>query len=52
MAAANGAPAHGGLPLIPWPNRIADGAYRFDGNDYQLLLIEPDKHTAIHGLLR
>ncbi|MGH9302279.1 MAG: aldose 1-epimerase family protein, partial [Acidimicrobiales bacterium] len=22
--------AHGS-PLIPWPNRLADGAYRFDG---------------------
>ena len=25
--------AHG-APLIPWPNRLADGAYRFDGTDY------------------
>lgn len=41
-----------GLPLIPWPNRIADGAYSFDGADYQLPLTEPDKHNAIHGLLR
>jgi len=41
-----------GLPLIPWPNRIEDGAYTFEGNHYQLDLTEPEKHNAIHGLLR
>lgn len=41
-----------GLPLIPWPNRIQDGAYRFDGVDHQLPLTEPEKRNAIHGLLR
>ena len=43
--------AHG-TPLIPWPNRLADGRYSFDGADYQLPLTEPEKHNAIHGLLR
>lgn len=43
--------AHG-APLVPWPNRLADGAYSFDGNDYQVAITEPDKHNAIHGLLR
>ncbi|MGH3498523.1 MAG: aldose 1-epimerase family protein [Nocardioidaceae bacterium] len=41
-----------GLPLIPWPNRIQDGAYTFDGVDYQVALSEPEKHNAIHGFLR
>ncbi len=41
-----------GKPLIPWPNRLADGTYRFDGDDHQVALTEPDKHTAIHGFLR
>ena len=41
-----------GSPLIPWPNRLEDGRYSFDGTDYQLPLTEPDKHNAIHGLLR
>ncbi|PXX69386.1 aldose 1-epimerase [Nocardia tenerifensis] len=41
-----------GTALIPWPNRLADGAYRFDGVDHQLPLTEPAKRTAIHGLLR
>lgn len=43
--------AHGS-PLIPWPNRLADGRYSFDGTDYQVPLTEPGKHNAIHGLLR
>ena len=43
--------AHG-TPLIPWPNRLADGRYRFDGTDYQVALTEPERHNAIHGLLR
>lgn len=43
--------AHG-TPLIPWPNRLADGQYRFGGADYQVALTEPTKHNAIHGFLR
>lgn len=43
--------AHG-APLIPWPNRLADGRYRFDGVDHQVALTEPDKHNAIHGFVR
>lgn len=43
--------AHG-APLIPWPNRLADGRYVFDGQEHQLELTEPEKHNAIHGLLR
>ena len=43
--------AHG-APLIPWPNRLGDGRYRFEGSDYQVALTEPDKHNAIHGFLR
>jgi len=41
-----------GLPLIPWPNRIRDGAYTFGGRHHQVPLTEPDKHNAIHGFLR
>ena len=43
--------AHG-APLIPWPNRLADGRYSFDGVDHELALSEPANHNAIHGLLR
>jgi aldose 1-epimerase len=41
-----------GTPLIPWPNRLADGRYRFAGADHQLPLTEPAAHNAIHGLTR
>jgi aldose 1-epimerase len=43
--------AHG-APLVPWPNRLRDGRYRFDGVDHHLPLTEPEKGNAIHGLLR
>lgn len=43
--------AHG-APLVPWPNRLGDGRYRFDENDYQVALTEPEKNNAIHGFLR
>jgi aldose 1-epimerase len=43
--------AHG-APLIPWPNRLGEGRYRFDGTDYQVSLTEPEKNNAIHGFLR
>ena len=43
--------AHG-MPLIPWPNRLADGRYSSEGEDYQLPLTEPEAGNAIHGLLR
>lgn len=42
--------AHG-APLIPWPNRLADGRYTFDGQEYQVDLTEPDKRNAIHGFM-
>ncbi|HEX3394552.1 MAG TPA: aldose 1-epimerase family protein [Acidimicrobiales bacterium] len=41
-----------GQPLIPWPNRVADGQYRFGASDHQLHLSEPALANAIHGLVR
>jgi aldose 1-epimerase len=41
-----------GQLLIPWPNRLEDGAYEFAGVHQQLPLSEPDNHNAIHGLAR
>jgi aldose 1-epimerase len=41
-----------GQTLIPWPNRIAGGAYEFDGTTQQLPLTEPSAGNAIHGLTR
>jgi aldose 1-epimerase len=41
-----------GQVLIPWPNRLQDGSYEFDGRRYQLPLNEPERRNAIHGLVR
>ena len=41
-----------GQHLIPWPNRIRDGQYRFEDEDLQLALTEPGRHNASHGLVR
>ncbi len=41
-----------GQLLLPWPNRIRDGRYAFDGRTYQLALTEPALHNASHGLVR
>ncbi|MDH2416375.1 aldose 1-epimerase family protein [Nocardioides sp. CER19] len=41
-----------GQLLMPWPNRIRDGRYRFEGDSQQLALSEPSRHNASHGLVR
>ncbi len=41
-----------GQVLLPWPNRIEDGTYEFDGRRHQLPLNEPELRNAIHGLVR
>ncbi|MBA3311460.1 MAG: aldose 1-epimerase family protein [Nocardioidaceae bacterium] len=41
-----------GQLLIPWPNRIRDGRYEFEGVTLQLALTEPAARNAIHGLTR
>ena len=44
------APACNGAVLVPWPNRLADGQYSYDGVAYQLPVTEPERGTALHGL--
>src|SRR4029453_5073099 len=41
-----------GQNLIPWPNRIRDGRYTFNGVTHQLALSEPARQNASHGLAR
>jgi aldose 1-epimerase len=41
-----------GQVLMPWPNRLEDGSYEFDGRRQQLPLSEAALHNAIHGLVR
>src|SRR5579859_2303120 len=41
-----------GQMLIPWPNRLRDGAYEFQGVKHQLAISEPVQQNALHGLVR
>ena len=43
-------PAFRGATLVPWPNRIVDGRYSFDGVEQQAPLTEPERGNALHGL--
>jgi aldose 1-epimerase len=41
-----------GQMLIPWPNRIRDGSFEFEGRRHQLPIDDPEEQDAIHGLVR
>lgn len=43
-------PAYRGAVLAPWPNRVVDGRYTWDGTEHQLALTEPSRGHALHGL--
>nr|WP_130416705.1 aldose 1-epimerase family protein [Xylanibacterium ulmi] len=44
------APVFNGAVLLPWPNRLRDGAYTVDGTTYELAQSEPARGNALHGL--
>jgi aldose 1-epimerase len=46
------ATAGSGQVLAPWPNRLAEGRYSFEGRDGHAALDEPEKRNAVHGLVR
>ncbi|MCP1411099.1 aldose 1-epimerase family protein [Paenarthrobacter sp. A20] len=50
FAAGGPIPDYRGIIAAPWPNRIADGGYTFDGAAYHLPINEPERATALHGL--
>ena len=41
-----------GQVLLPWPNRIKDGSYEFEGRRHQLPINDVAEQDAIHGLVR
>ncbi|MDF8264591.1 aldose 1-epimerase family protein [Luteipulveratus flavus] len=41
-----------GQLLMPWPNRVRDGTFTFEGRQEQLALSEPARSNASHGLVR
>ena len=40
-----------GAVVAPWPNRIGDGLYTWDGAEIQAALNEPERGNALHGLV-
>lgn len=45
------APAFSGMVLAPWPNRLANGLYEYEGTVHQVAVSEPARMTALHGLV-
>lgn len=45
-------PDYRGATLAPWPNRIVDGEYEFDGEELVTALTEPDGRTRFTGSSR
>jgi aldose 1-epimerase len=41
-----------GQTLVPWPGRVGNGRYRWEGVDHQLPVDEAELTNAIHGLVR
>jgi aldose 1-epimerase len=50
-AAGEVRPRFRGAILAPWPNRVADGRYRFGGEVHQTAISEPERGSALHGLV-
>lgn len=44
-------PRYRGNVLAPWPNRIRDGRYSFEGRDFQAPVNETKRSCALHGLV-
>lgn len=40
-----------GAVVAPWPNRIGDGTYTWDGQEIRTALTEPERGNALHGLV-
>ncbi|HEX3779925.1 MAG TPA: aldose 1-epimerase family protein [Pseudonocardiaceae bacterium] len=45
-------PLGAGAVLVPWPNRVDGGVWRWQGTEQHLPITEPDRGHAIHGLVR
>src|SRR5262245_16216395 len=46
----DGRPTRSGIPILfPFPNRIRDGRFTWDGKEYQLPRNDGTKQNAIHG---
>src|SRR5437660_1775094 len=49
---AENRPTRSGFPILyPFPNRIRDGIFTWDGKTYHLPITDPAKKNAIHGFV-
>jgi aldose 1-epimerase len=44
-------PDYRGALVAPWPNRIADGRYSYEGQELRVPINEPKRDAALHGLV-
>jgi aldose 1-epimerase len=44
------APHYSGQVLFPWPNRLEDGKYEFEGKKVDAFINEKDRNNQLHGL--
>lgn len=44
-------PFSAGVSLAPWPNRVRDGRWTWEGEELLLEVTEPARQTALHGLV-
>jgi aldose 1-epimerase len=44
-------PFYAGVTLAPWPNRIANGQWEWEGETFQLAITDPDRGAALHGFV-
>lgn len=44
-------PLYSGVVLAPWPGRLRDGHFFFDGIEHQLALTDPQHGAALHGFV-
>ncbi|MGN6523379.1 MAG: aldose 1-epimerase family protein [Actinomycetes bacterium] len=44
-------PFYRGAVIAPWPNRLRDGRYDWNGQRYQVPVNEPERGNALHGLV-
>lgn len=42
-------PVYRGTTVAPWPNRVVDGRFTWNGVEHRLPLTEPDRGHALHG---
>lgn len=40
-----------GVLLFPFPNRLKDGKFRYQGREFQFPVNEPERNNALHGFL-